>query len=240
MQDNSHEAIIRPELFELVQRELEKRGNHRSAVHPFSSRVRCGQCGEWYGSKVWHSTDKYRRTVWRCNKKYAEDHDCTTPHLTEDELQDAFVSAVNKLIGSKDEAIAAFDQARAVAFDTSGLEAERDDLQNEVIVVTELMQKAIYENAHIALDQTEFQKHYEALDERLNRAKERLESVTGTIQDKQTRLATIEGYLDYLRGMDGPVESFDLVMWFSLVDHITVYAKDDLRVTFKDGTEIQA
>ena len=71
--EGNHEAIIQPEVFELVQQELERRktssGRH-SGVHLFSGKIKCGQCGEWYGSKVWHSTDKYRRVIWRCNHKY--------------------------------------------------------------------------------------------------------------------------------------------------------------------------
>lgn len=34
------------------------------------SRIKCGRCGGWYGAKVWHSTDKYRRTIYRCNGKF--------------------------------------------------------------------------------------------------------------------------------------------------------------------------
>ena len=34
-----------------------------SGVTIFSSRVCCGCCGMWYGSKVWHSTYKYRRVM---------------------------------------------------------------------------------------------------------------------------------------------------------------------------------
>lgn len=68
--EGNHEAIISPDVFEQVQRELEHRkandGRH-SSVHLFSGKIRCGQCGEWYGSKTWHSTSKYRRVVWQCN-----------------------------------------------------------------------------------------------------------------------------------------------------------------------------
>lgn len=59
--EGNHEAIIQPEVFELVQQELERRKSSRgrhSGVHLFSGKIRCGQCGEWYGSKVWHSNSK--------------------------------------------------------------------------------------------------------------------------------------------------------------------------------------
>jgi hypothetical protein len=67
-----HEPIISPEIFDMVQRKTGRRGkgrNYQSGVHLFSSKIRCGQCGSFYGSKVWHSTDKYRKIIWRCNHK---------------------------------------------------------------------------------------------------------------------------------------------------------------------------
>lgn len=36
------------------------------------------------------------------------------------------------------------------------------------------------------------------------------------------------------------IKELDARLWSSLVDFITVYSKDDIRVTFKDGTEIRA
>ncbi len=48
-------------------------------------------CGGFFGVKVWHSTDKYRRVIYRCNKKY-DGHKCQTPHVTEGEVKTAFVT----------------------------------------------------------------------------------------------------------------------------------------------------
>ncbi len=107
--EGNHEAIIPSEKFDMVQREMAKRGKgkkYHSGVHPFSSKIRCGECGSWYGSKVWHSTDKYRRIIWQCNHKFDGDKRCTTPHLTDEQVQDAFLSAANKLLATKDAVIA--------------------------------------------------------------------------------------------------------------------------------------
>ena len=68
--EDNHEAIIDPEVFEMVQREMAKRGKgkkYHSGVHAFSTNIKCGECGSWYGSKVWHSNSKYRKTIWQCN-----------------------------------------------------------------------------------------------------------------------------------------------------------------------------
>ena len=62
-------------------------------------RTDCGMM--WFGSKVWHSNDKYRRVVYQCNNKFAGAKKCTTPHLTETEIKKAFVKVVNKLLEGK-------------------------------------------------------------------------------------------------------------------------------------------
>ena len=241
--EGNHEAIIAPDVFEAVQRELERRSNGRnrhSGVHLFSGKIKCGQCGSWYGSKVWHSTDKYRQVIWQCNHKFDNDERCTTPHFTDDEIKAYFVSAVNKLLPEKHRIIKAFDTIKSTVFDTSDLDAEETALEQEMVVVSDLMQKSIFENAHIALDQTKYQKRYDALTERYDKAKTRLEEVAAAISDKTTRQATIEDFLLELRSLDGLVTEFDPMLWVSLVDFVTVYNKGDVRVTFKDGTEIQA
>ena len=237
---NNHPAIITPDVFDMVQRELARRGQSRgrhSGVHLFSGRIKCGQCGNWYGSKVWHSTDKYRRTIWRCNHKFKNDEICTTPHLTDEEIQNFYLSALRKLLADKDEIIAAFELAQDAAFDLSALTIERDELQNELLVVSELTHQCINENAHVALDQADYQKRYDGLTDRFNRAKARLEVVNGEINDKQVRQATIEAFLGELKRQDGVTE-FQHALWYSLADYMTVYNKDDVWITFKDGTKI--
>ncbi|MGH2186184.1 zinc ribbon domain-containing protein, partial [Enterococcus faecalis] len=78
----------------------------------FSSKLICGDCGNFYGSKVWHSNTKYRRTVWRCNHKYGNDEKCQTPHLTEDEIKEIFIKATNQLVDMKDEVISNYDEMK--------------------------------------------------------------------------------------------------------------------------------
>jgi len=241
--EGNHEAIIAPAAFEAVQRELERRGkgrNRHSGVHLFSGKIKCGQCGSWYGSKVWHSTDKYRQVIWQCNHKFDNDERCSTPHLTDDEIKAHFILAVNKLLPEKGRIIETFDDIKSTVLDISGLETEKTELEQELVVVSDLMQQSIYENARVALDQTEYQKRYDGLTERFGKAKARLEEVTAAISDKTTRQATIEDFLLELRSLDGLVTEFDPMLWVSLVDFVTVYSKGDVRVTFKDGTEIQA
>lgn len=240
--EGNHEAIISPEVFELVQQELElrkqSRGRH-SGVHLFSGKICCGQCGEWYGSKTWHSNSKYRRVVWQCNHKFYGDQKCTTPHLTDDDIKGLFVSAVNQLITQKDAIITALTASLDTAFDLTALKAEQAELESEMTVVSDLIQKCIYENAHVALDQVEYQKRYDGLTARFDIAKARHEALDETIRSKQSRRATIEAFLATLAEAN-LVDTFDTALWCGLVDFVTVHSTDDVRITFRNGMEIKA
>jgi site-specific DNA recombinase len=241
--NNNHEAIIDPAVFDMVQVELENRNpgpNRRSGVTLFSSRIKCGECGSWYGSKVWHSTDKYRRTVYRCNSKYENGKHCRTPHLVEETIKTLYLSAANKLISDREEILGNFEHIKSSLFDTTELEKEQAELQNEIEVVTGMIQQIIGENAHFALDQEEYQARYNALVDRFDLAKARHTAVTEEITDKQTRLGTINAFLHTLGNQENLLTEFDEKLWCSLVDYATVYEKDDVRFTFKDGTEIKA
>lgn len=97
--EHNHEAIISPQVFEWVQEEIQKRKREKvrySGITIFSSKIKCGSCGSWYGAKIWHSNDQYRREIHQCNNKL-KNH-CSTPHLTEERIKEMFVRAVNKMV----------------------------------------------------------------------------------------------------------------------------------------------
>ena len=63
--------------------------------------------------------------------------------------------------------------------------------------------------------------------------------MTDLIADRIARRKQIELYFRELRKRE-PLETFRDEDWLSMVDHMTVRGKDDVTITFKDGTEIEA
>ncbi len=66
--EHSHDAIIPPEDWELVQLEIARRkslGRRYSGNSVFGARLICEDCGGFFGAKTWNSTNKYKRTVHR-------------------------------------------------------------------------------------------------------------------------------------------------------------------------------
>ena len=69
--EDHHPAIIEAETFDRVQDLIAQRSRekHFSGSTIFSTKIRCGECGGWFGSKVWHSKDQYRRVIWRWQRQ---------------------------------------------------------------------------------------------------------------------------------------------------------------------------
>lgn len=238
--ESNHEAIISPEVFDLVQAELERRkrksGSRYSGISIFSNKIKCGDCGNWYGSKVWHSTDQYRKVIYRCNHKYG-DEKCQTPHITEEEIKEIFVTAFNKLLIEKKEIIANVELMRKTLFDTSDLTAERDALKEEMQMLADRIQSCIAENARVAQDQEVYQKRYNGLADRYESAKKCYDEVVYAIEQKEAQGHKIQMFIQNLKKQNDIVTEFDDALWGSMVDFITI-GRDYRTVTFKDGTEI--
>lgn len=97
---NSHEPIIEPEVFDRVQAILAESAKRRAKVrtrHPFAGKLVCGDCGSFYGHKVWRlrSTGE-RYNVWYCNHKYDGDKTCDSPRLRDEEIKAAFEKMLQK------------------------------------------------------------------------------------------------------------------------------------------------
>ena len=191
--------------------------NRKSSVSIFSSKVKRGDCGSWYGPKVWHSNDAYRKVIWQCNHKF-DGQKCATPTLTEDEIKELFLRVANQVIDQKEQFIAIYEQVLSRSLGTTALESELSDLEAEINLASELIEECIKENAHVALDQAEYQKHYDGLVARFDKAKTRHTKVTDLIADRTGRRHQIETYLKELRSWE-PLTEFRGTDWLAMVDY---------------------
>lgn len=141
---SNHEPIIDPVTWDTVQAELARRaGKGTSNTHPFANTITCSDCGGRFGRKVWHSTSKYRRYIWRCNNKYNKDHHCATPHVTEDQIKDAFVAAPAKRVTGNDVLDDTMRLLDETVYDTRELETKQATLGERIEETITLMNQLI-------------------------------------------------------------------------------------------------
>ena len=239
--EEHHEAIIPPDLFDFVQSEIKRReqnGKH-SGVSIFANKIKCGCCGCWYGAKVWHSTDKYRRVIYRCNKKYAhKGKPCGTRHLTEEEIKQIFVKALNSLVEVKENVIAELCSLIDSVCQTGELVDEHDRAEQELGILAEQLETLIRENARVAQDQTMYLKQENEIRALYLEKQGHLARLDEQIAEREGKRKTLEGMIYALCGISGERLEFDEELWGGLLDHIVVKGDGQAVVVFKARIEI--
>lgn len=239
--ENSHPAIITSEVFDLAQYEFEKRRTAkgiRTSGSCFSGKIICGECGNFYGSKTWHSNSKYRRTIWRCNHKYKNDKQCSTPNISEDKLKELFIKTFNNLIENKDEILQVYKEIIGTLADISKLEKQCLRLQSQEEVVVGLIKKLIDENAHNAIKQDEYDEKYNELSNKYNHVKNNIKEINDKRFNQKFKRDNIIAFIEKLEKYDRVITEFDEELWNCIVDKVIVNIKDKVSFIFKNGQHI--
>ena len=238
--EHSHEPIIPPDEWDVVQKEFARRkalGRRYSGNNVFSSRIVCGDCGAFFGSKVWNSTSKYRRTIWQCNAKFKNEHKCMTPHLDEEQLKIRFLPAFDTLLDCKEALLKNCEQVRSMHTDCSAIDAELAELLREIDVVTELTRKCIEENAVNIQSQDDYLIRYNGYVERNDAANAKVAALE---QGRTLRLARADAFDTFIRtvkDLDTAPAEFDDKLWQKTIDTVTVMNDRTLVFRFQNGME---
>ena len=240
--ENSHEAIIPPDEWEEVQLEYVRRkslGRNYSCGSVFSAKLICGDCGGFFGPKVWNSTSKYRRTIWQCNNKFKGDHHCSTPHFDETTIKNRFVTAFNQVYKMKKELIGNAEVIKAMLTDCREIEAEQRRLDREMDDIAELTRRCINENARNALDQETFAERYAEYTERYNEAQRRFEELESTLLERKNKAMAFDTFIKTMGAQKGSLAEFDDRIWQTMLETAAVYSDGKIRFRFINGTEIE-
>jgi site-specific DNA recombinase len=239
---NSHPAIISPDEFEAVQVELQRRkklGRPNGCQNPLSAKLVCSECGGYYGPKVWASNTKHRKVIWQCNDKYKGVERCSTPYVTEDEVKEKFVIAFNTLFGVKEELIKNCQIAIEHLTDNTKIDEEIDKLHDEIAIVVEESKKAIYENAHKAMSQVEWEKQHEAYVVRHEKTTVRVTALEEQKSERQSRSHMLKGFIRDIESYGRVLDEFDERLWTLTTQKVVVLVDGGLRFCFRDGTEVE-
>lgn len=237
---NSHPAIIPPQEFDLVQAEITRRKAIRSRYsggHVFATKLICGDCGCFYGQKTWHSTSKYKCVIWQCTNKYNGEAKCNTPHLYEHELKEMFIKAYNAVTTEKQSLIEDCRLMQSQLTETGQLEAEIDELQAELDLISDLIKQFIAENASKVIDQEEYQKQYEKRVEHYDTVKLRMDTLTNRRKNKLAKAEAIGAFMFELIECSEILSEFDEKLWQIAVTNVTISNDNSVTFNFQNGTK---
>lgn len=237
----SHPAIIEPKEFDAVQLEIKRRkaiGRAYSSNSVFSSKIICGDCGHFYGSKVWHSNSKYKRTIYQCNNKFNADHNCKTPHLDESIIKDAFIRAYNKLISDKDKLLHSCRIMQKVLTDTTEIDVKIQTITDELQELEILVKQLIATNKTFAMNQSDYAKKYANLENRFKKAEQSLKQLQKQKTERADKAENIGGFMFAIREYEIAITEFSEELWLSTVDCVVVEATGKMIFKFRCGKDI--
>ena len=240
--EGNHEAIISPEEFDLVQAELERRkayGKSINTTNVLSSKIRCCDCGSFYGPKVWHSNDKYRRTIWQCNGKFKTKgpDKCKTPSLDEAYIKQMFMVAYYRLENCREQVLEDVKKLLAEITDCSCIDKQIAAREEELEEINTLVRVEIQNNASQANMQETFDARFERLRERYDATEAAIAELRYQKVDRKNRERHIGLFLNEFSRKD-PIEMWDDRLWVMLLDSATVYRDSSIEFKFYGGQRI--
>ena len=239
--EGSHTAIVEPDEWDHVQAEFARRkalGKTYSGKSVLSAKLVCEDCGGFFGSKVWHSTDRYRRTNWQCNSKFKGEERCHTPAVDTETIQQLFITAYNQMMQDCKQIIADCELMRRTLMDFSTLDSDIERQVEETQVVAELVKAVVKENASTAQSQEAYLKKYEALTKRYETAAaelERLQSLR-TLRSQQDKAMSL--FIRTLKRQPEVLAAWDDTIWTVMVEKGIVHRDGRITFVFYNGTEI--
>ena len=158
--------------------------------------------------------------------------------LTEEIVKSKFVEAYNKLMVDKRLLIENTKSIIELLTDTSKIDATIQKLNEELNDVRILVENLIKDNASRTQNQIEYTNKYNSLNEKYNLTKEKIEETIIKRNQMQQNADSLKCFLKELTDNPSFIETYDSILWNSMLDEAIVNEDGTIQFKFKGGKEI--
>ena len=230
----THAPLLDKQLFYQVQELLEKKKKqHCTEIpprqYPFTSRIRCSECGSFYHRKVRSGVIK-----WVCAKHAADTNACNSSYYSEERIYDGIITMINKLrfceedilgqtIQKLEFAAAAYKRNNRAASQLSQSIAE---LNAKLLALERLRSKG-----YLAADIY----HTQARELRQQLGKLKTERYSSFESRITTMLEDVRKLKSLIDELEQPLEVFDEKLFHEIVTDICINNRDEMTATLLGG-----
>ena len=253
--EDNHEAIIPKELFHQVQVEKARRASlNKAAVtrkankakkekSKYSSKyvltelLTCGECGHSYRRQTWSKYGQ-KSAVWRCEDrlKQGTSSKCHhSPTLKEEQLHDAIMKAINKVVENNGDFIGTFREnvIRVIGnYSTKGVTTEYDE---QIDALQKQMLTLIEDNARQGAVSEEFDEAYRKLSEQINELKQAKLQVVRAQKQAENYAERVDELDKAIKAVNPEVREFDQELVKRLIYSIKVNKGMKITIQFHSG-----
>ena len=241
---NHHPAIIEPEMFDMVQSEIARRGcikkndkkkhyGKYSGKFPFNNLIICGDCGAKYRRTMWVEKNGDKKYVWRCVNRIQDGKDYCRRSVTINDtyLTKKTVEAINIIYKSRSRVKDILKCSIAFLMgDTEQPMITKNTARLEKL--SELMRDAIFKNATGEMTPKELEKicyEVKTESEKLRKENEEHEMTRKMKSAESSKLKQIFKAVDE---MAEELTEIDNTLVRNIIEKMEVIAKDKLTIWF--------
>jgi DNA invertase Pin-like site-specific DNA recombinase len=240
-----HEAIISHEDFDRTAQVLAQRGKEKSNTgetgkyqkrYAFSGKIRCGSCGSKFKRKK-HYKSSGNYIAWACSTHLTDKNACEMMYIEQSEIEEAFITMMNKLIFSKKQLLKPFAEALSGTNGTvnirrmQNLEQRLEKNKEQEEFLKKLLASGYLDTELISRIRNEIQSEYDYLK---NEKTALSESISGSLVHAKEAKMLIR-FIDKA----GVLTEFDDSVFNDYVNEIRVLSRDELEFQLKCGLKIK-
>ena len=196
--ENNHPAIIDKATFAKAQERVKQRSGRKDSGlnnNPFTRKIICMDCGEYFGHKTWTSRGSIKYSMWVCNHKYSEEttyggKKCKAANLRQEWIEQGYLYTMNKILAARSEYLAKYGRKLA--------------------------------RINRRLESGEIEAELKVLDQQLVDIHKRLKELENERNSLNARKRTLKTFIATLESLPDQLTKFSEKPFVSTIDHIAV------------------
>lgn len=237
---NHHEPIISEETFARAQEIRSRRNVNRrkdavagkrekfSRQYAFSCMLECGFCGENLSRRRWHSSSKYKKTIWQCvkatkeGKRFCPD----SKGIPEQVIEEAFVESYRMLCVDNRDVLEEFLKRIERTLNENSLEDKLAKQQKSIDNIQSKRKMLLDKFLSGVVTQDIYEETDLGLERKLSNAKAQLKMLQGEIIDENSLQRRLSDFKKAL-AKNEVLEEFDRGIFESIIEKVIVGGIDE-------------
>ncbi len=244
--ENSHPAIISKEIFDMVQKERERRNDLRgssktgqgkySSKYPMSGLLVCSECGSKFRRYSRTLKDGELVNTWICIQHQKDKTKCHMKPLKEDDLIEAYKRVVVKFQKEFEEVIEITKESITEIFADDGYK-DIEPVQEELAKIRKEIMELFRNKKAGAISQEEYNEEFKRLSDRAKKLEKQEETLNNENIEIQIHKHKLKNLIEFVENKSvdilEPDEMKNLLDGIKVIDkhHVEFQFKCDIKIT---------
>ena len=163
---------------------------------------------------------------------------CTTPHITDEQIHDWSVKAINHVLQNNDEIIDNLTVLLNQLMNQSELEFEIETLTKQLENIHQQVVDLVGQNAKVTQSQKDYNETYQKLVEQYEQCEKQQQQKISSRLLKNNRVKELKGFINELKQQEELLTTFDEQLFNTFVEKIEIHQEKSVTITLKNGEAI--